>query len=265
MRASSKMTILAVVLSCSSAALAADPAVGPAAPLAPAAEAPALPLAVPVGPRVGPAPALPGAPALTVERLATLRAYKAQRLSVREETELRGGGTSMAMGYPMGRLGGTTTFMVTDPIYTVHTWGVYQGPDRISTPDFLAVAGHKGEADALRSDIQRYDARSKRRFGAAGLGAGAVIAGLVGMRVATTPEQYLAWNLATLGGSAVGISGLIAGTFPAAKAGRLERSPSAVMEPGRARSLAQEHNDALQAKLGVTPQEAWLLELGDDR
>ena len=94
---------------------------------------------------------------------------------------------------------------------------------------------------------------------------GAVIAGLVGMRVATTPEQYLAWNLATLGGSAVGISGLIAGTFPAAKAGRLERSPSAVMEPGRARSLAQEHNDALQAKLGVTPQEAWLLELGDDR
>lgn len=253
------LTLLPVIWALSPAARAAEPE----AAVAPA-EAP-LPLAIPAGPRSGPAPALPAAPALTVERLATLRAYKAQRLSVREETELRGGGTSMAMGYPMGRMGSTAAFVVTDPVYTVRTWGVYQGPDRMSTPDFLAAAGQRPEAEQLRAEIQRHDARSKRRFGAAGLGAGVAIASLVGMRVATTPEQYLAWNLATLGGSAVGISGLIAGTFPAAKAGRLERSPSAVMEPTRARALAQAHNDALQAKLGVTPQEAWLLELGDDR
>lgn len=221
------------------------------------------PLALPQGAQVP--PALPGAPPLTLERLQTLRRYKAERLSVHEETELRGGGTALAMGYPYGRVGPSTTVMMTDPIYTVRTWGVYEGPDRITTPTFLDKVGKASEAAALREDIQRYDRRSKRWFGVAGLGAGVLIAGVVGMRTAATPEEYLAWNLATLGGTAAGMGGLIVGSFPAAKAGRLERAPAAVMSPAEARALAERHNDALQKQLGVTPQEAWLVEIGQDR
>lgn len=236
---------------------------------APAGDAPALAappapvLALPAS--AAPPAAVPGAPPLTMERLQTLRRYKAERLSVHEETELRGGGTSLAMGYPYGRIGPSTTVMMTDPVYTVRTWGVYQGPDRITTPTFLDKVGKAGEAAALREDISRYDRRSKRCFGVAGIGAGVLIAGIVGMRTAATPEEYLAWNLATLGGTAAGMGGLVVGSFPAAKAGRLERSPAAVMSPAEARALAERHNDALQRELGVSPQEAWLLEIGQDR
>ncbi len=242
------------------------PTEAPSAPAAPAPSAPPGPvLALPAPSGVGPAPAVAGAPALTMDRLQTLRRYKAERLSVHEETELRGGGTAMAMGYPYGRMGPSTAVMMTDPVYTVRTWGVYQGPDRISTPTFLDKVGKASEATALREDVARYQRRSKAAFGVAGIGAGVLVAGLIGMRAAATPEEYLAWNLATLGGTAAGMGGLVVGSFPAAKASRLERSPAAVMSPAEARALAERHNDALQKQLGVTPQEAWLLELGQDR
>jgi hypothetical protein len=245
-------------------ALPASPAAPAAAPAAPAPSAgPVLALPAPTG--AGPAPAVAGAPALTMDRLQTLRRYKAERLSVHEETELRGGGTALAMGYPYGRMGPSTAVMMTDPVYTVRTWGVYQGPDRISTPSFLDKVGKASEATALREDVARHQRRSKGCFGVAGIGAGVLVAGLIGMRAATTPEEYLAWNLATLGGTAAGMTGLVVGSFPAAKANRLERSPAAVMTPAEARALAERHNDALQRELGVTPQEAWLLELGQDR
>lgn len=229
---------------------------------------PVLAMPAPTSAQASPAPAVSAAPVpLTLERVQTLRRYKAQRLSVHEETELRGGGASMAMGMgmPYGRYGTSTALLMTDPVYTVRTWGVYRGPDRITNPVFLEAVGKADAASALRKDINRYDRRSKRLFGVAGLGAGVMVASLVGMRSASSPEEYLAWNLATLGGTAAGLSGLVIGSFPAAKAGRLERTPAAVMRPDEARALAEAHNDALQKELGVTPQEAWLLELGDGR
>ena len=275
MRAPSPRPRAAALLLCAAhapASAAADaPAASapPAAPMTAPAAAPAAPagpvLALPAPSGPGPAPAVAGAPALTMDRLQTLRRYKAERLSVHEETELRGGGTALAMGYPYGRMGPSTALMMTDPVYTVRTWGVYQGPDRISTPSFLDKVGKASEATALREDVARHQRRSKGCFGVAGIGAGVLVAGLIGMRAATTPEEYLAWNLATLGGTAAGMTGLVVGSFPAAKANRLERSPAAVMTPAEARALAERHNDALQRELGVTPQEAWLLELGQDR
>ena len=42
-------------------------------------------------------------------------------------------------------------------------------------------------------------------------------------------------------------------------------SPAAVMNPAEAGGLAGSNNDALERGLGVTPREAWLLELGQDR
>jgi hypothetical protein len=291
MRAPRLKSRAAALLLCAALAPTVAAAEEPAAPLAPAAPAEATPAAAPApvapasvapasvapasvappGPVLalpgpsGAGPAVAGAPALTMDRLQTLRRYKAERLSVHEETELRGGGTAMAMGYPYGRMGPSTAVMMTDPVYTVRTWGVYQGPDRISTPSFLDKVGKASEATALREDVARYQRRSKGCFGVAGIGAGVLVAGLIGMRAATTPEEYLAWNLATLGGTAAGMGGLVVGSFPAAKASRLERSPATVMTPAEARALAERHNDALQKQLGVTPQEAWLLELGQDR
>jgi hypothetical protein len=204
------------------------------------------------------------APPLTVERLQTLRRYKAQRLVVREETEVHGGGTAIGFASPYSRMGVGSSVMLTDPIYTVRTWGVWQGHERLSTPTFLALAGEKGRAEEVSRGIERYDRRSKLWFTVAGVGAGVLVGGLVRSSTADQPEEMLAGNLALTTGVTIGLSGLVIGSFPASKAHRLQTSPASLIKPEEARELAERHNDALREELGVTAQEAWLIELGSD-
>lgn len=212
-----------------------------------------------------PAPtAVSPAPPLTVERLQTLRRYKAQRLVVREETEVHGGGTAIGFASPYSRMGVGSSVMLTDPIYTVRTWGVWQGHERLSTPTFLALAGEKGRAEEVSRGIERYDRRSKLWFTVAGVGAGVLVGGLVRSSTADQPEEMLAGNLALTTGVTIGLSGLVIGSFPASKAHRLQTSPASLIKPEEARELAERHNDALREELGVTAQEAWLIELGSD-
>ena len=108
---------------------------------------------------------------LTPERLMALRTYKSKRLQVRAETEYRGSSvatfTSMSYGHPHG-LG--TGVVVSDNISTFRTWGVYRGPQRLSTTDFLALAGADAEREALVTDIRRLRKNARRWYIGAGWG-----------------------------------------------------------------------------------------------
>lgn len=109
---------------------------------------------------------LPPAPSslgqLTPERLMALRTYKAQRLQVRAETEYRGSSvatyTSMSYGYPSGM---GTGVVVTDQLSTFRTWGVYRGPQRLSTPDFLNLTGAQEQKNQLVNDIHTLRRQAK--------------------------------------------------------------------------------------------------------
>jgi hypothetical protein len=207
---------------------------------------------------VPPAPAAPAA--LTAERLQLLRTYKAQRIGVRAETELRGGGTSFGWASP--RYG--PSVMMSDPLYTVRTWGLYQGSERLSTPSALALMGERARHDALTDQIQRGRRVGTTFFVAGGLGAAAMLGGIVASQRAPTEEALLLASQVTTIGALAGVGGVVIGSFPSARASRLERYPSATMPREEAQRLAAAHNERLRLQLGLSPAEVWMLEVGAD-
>jgi hypothetical protein len=208
-------------------------------------------------------PAPPALGTLTPDRLQALRTYKAQRLQVRAETEYRGGSassfSSMAYGYPHGM---GTGVIVTQPISTFRTWGVYRGPQRLSTPDFLTLAGATADRDALVADIKRAKRAGRVWFTGAGVGMAAIVAGIVGMGASGDIETYRSFNTVALSGTTLTIGSLLGASFPAAKGTKLYRYPGATMTADRANTLAHTHNENLRKDLGIQPEEAWLLDLG---
>ncbi len=216
------------------------------------------PLAVPAGP-----------PVATQARLTALRAYKANRLDVREEVELRGGGAWSAGGAwggywgPGWGYGGYAGPVVVDPIQQVRTWGVYRGPERLDVPTFLDVAGAAERKQDLDLDLDRLKRRSQTWSGLAGVGIAGIVAGLVGTTQAARAEDvdaYVAWNWVTLGSSGVLTAGFIGASFPRSKASALRRYPSASMTSAEARQLVDAHNDALRDELGLSAADVWAVE-----
>lgn len=200
---------------------------------------------------------------LTPERLMALRTYKSKRLQVRAETEYRGSSvatfTSMSYGQAHG-LG--TGVVVTDNISTFRTWGVYRGPQRLSTPDFLTLAGATKERDALVQDIRKQRAHARRWYIGAGVGVAGVVAGLVGMATAKNIDAYNRFNQVSLGGTILTIGGLFGASFPGSKAERLYKYPGASLSSDQANDLAHAANESLRQELEIAPNEAWLLDLG---
>lgn len=200
---------------------------------------------------------------LTPERLMALRTYKAKRLQVRAETEYRGSSvatfTSMSYGQPHG-LG--TGVVVTDNISTFRTWGVYRGPQRLSTPDFLTLGGAISERDALVEDIRRLNRNAKGWYLGATVGVAGVVAGLIGMATASDIDSYNRFNRVSLGGTIVTIGGLFGASFPGSKAQRLYKYPGASLSSDQANDLAHGANEQLRQELKIAPNEAWLLDLG---
>lgn len=213
----------------------------------------------------------PGAPAgLTAQRLAAYRAYKAGRLVVREETELRGGGSTLVGGAawgggPWGWGGygawGPPPMVVQDPVRTVRGWGVYQGPVRLDTPSFARLVGASAIEQALAQDLRRLDRRGRAWGGVVVVGALGLLGGVVTTTQAGTPAQFRLGNQITLGGGAVLLGGLIGGSLPRAKASELRQDPSTRFTAPEAQRLADAHNERLRAELGLRPDEVWLLEL----
>jgi hypothetical protein len=204
--------------------------------------------------------AQPIGPALTPERVARLRNYQNQRFTVRDETELRGGA---AMVQPMAGPTLSTNVVVVDSFYTVQTWGVYQGAERMAPSTFLRETGETFRADDLERRVERDHRRSRRWMMLAGMGAASLTAGVIQYdRAQDYPHKLLAHQL-TFGGLAVGMTGLIGASFPASRASRLESYPGAVVNRPEAEEMAERHNKALQQELGLTTEDLLLLELAE--
>ncbi len=147
-------------------------------------------------------PAPPALGTLSAKRLQALRTYKSRRLQVRAETEYRGGGVStfstMSYGYPHGVGSGV---IVSEPVSTFRTWGVYRGPQRLSTPDFLTLTGATKERDKMVADIKKAKRASRIWFAGAGVGMAAIVTGIVGMGGAQNIATYSGFNTVALSGT----------------------------------------------------------------
>jgi hypothetical protein len=238
---------------------------------------PAPPPSPPMGPDGKPLPPPPesrrGAPGggkgpppageLSPDRLKALRAYKNQSLSIRRETELQGGGARVgtSMAYGMGPVI-MTQHVTTAPVYTVRTWGIYRGPERINMPRFLELVGDEAGHASLVEEIERKYKQAKTGFTVAGAGGVGLFMGIMGMSVATTESSWYTWNVVALGGSLTGLGGMVAGSLPASRATQLTRHPRTSTTPEEAQVLIDEHNEALRDRLGLSPKEVWLMEMG---
>lgn len=214
------------------------------------------PLAVPAGPST-----------VTPEKLRALRMYKANRLTLQDETELRGGGAwSMGgvwgpgWGGPGWGWGGYTGPVMVDPITQVRTWGIYQGPERVDVPTFLEMAGATERKQDLETEVARLKKRTTAWGTLAALGGAAVVSGLVGMSASDEIEQYRTWNIVSLGGTGVLTAGLIGTSFPRGRASSLRKYPSASMTSAQAQTLVDDHNEGLREELGLSAADVWALE-----
>ena len=200
--------------------------------------------------------------ALAAERLEKMRAYKAQRLMVREETEIRGGGMSPQItagvgggwGSPMG------TPMANDPLYLVQSWGIYQGKRRLTVPEYLDLTGQDALAEALDMDIQRSRRQSRVLYGIGVVGVVAAGAGVVGQLSATDAERYGLYRTTATLGVVAAIGGFVGGSIPAARAKELELEAGFRLTPEQVQPRLDAYNEALRLRIGLSAEDAMLLE-----
>jgi len=200
---------------------------------------------------------------ITPERLARITSYNTARLTVRDETELRGATTALAVSQP-AMVGATGPgVVVIDPVFTVQTWGIYRGTTRLDPAPFLRETGETFRASDIERRIARDRRKSRRWMMVAGVGAASIAAGVIQSDQAENlPEQLLADQL-TFGGIGLGVAGLMGASFPASRATRLAHYPSAVMDREDAEAMVERHNTALRERLGLTPEDLLLIELAE--
>lgn len=248
---------------------------GPAA----AQDAPEMPLAIPAGPSTAPATPATPAPlppssrpgAMSPQKLDALRRYKAERLEIQGETEVHQGAATVWTGVRWGPRWGprrgpgrgphTAVAVVATPSYATHGWGIYQGPERLQVPDALQLAGDP-RGDQLQQTVARKHRTANAWYTVAGLGGGAIIAGIFGQISAPNRHAAYTWQLVSVGGAGAAAVGVLAGGSAAADARSLAQYPARTLTVAEARQVVDQHNDHLRQELGLSPQDVWEIERG---
>ncbi len=212
------------------------------------------PLAVPVAP--------------VEDRLAGLTRYTGQRLQVRVERHLEGGGYTAVTGYyswpwvPFVGVG--TTYVVTEPVIEYKTWSVYQGSARLTVPTYLDVVGRTDDAARLRRRIQHRRVGSGVLLGAA---AGGLIAAVGGgfayMNARDGYERAGSSAMALAGGLTALMS--VSGSFGLASDARRLRWSFPGSFDGGIQDEVRAHNDRLRQDLGLRASDVRPLDEGPRR
>lgn len=229
------------------------------------------PRALPAQGRAPDLNALRRPPERSPERLQALRQYQDERLTVRTETEFHGGGAMVVGGvwgggYRPGPYGGVRYgwsipgAVISEPVTVEHGWGVYRGPERLTTPDILRAGGEVERADDLDRDIRRAKLASNLWLGVAGVGVATAISGMMGQSIAESRDEAIFFNNVTLGGVGVAAVGVIGGSFPATRARALRYEPDRTLSLQETQELVRKNNETLRRNLGLTPDDVWQVE-----
>ncbi len=207
-----------------------------------------------------------GTEGVTAGKLQALRDYQNGYLSIRSESELRGGGAQVVhRGYGPRRYGMHTTTVIHQPLYTTRTWAVYQGPYRLSTPEVYGAIGQHGQQDALDGELARLD-RKAQVFNTVGfVGVAATVGGILTQAFAPTAQVEQIGGLTTLGGVGAMLTGFIGGSIPASRASELRHYPSTTFDPRALQRDLDAANERLRTELELSPAEVLRLESSSGR
>lgn len=231
----------------------------------PAADAvpPPKPAAPPAAPARGgaqpPSVQPPSTPATAPrDTFGALLNYREQRLQVRTQRILEGGGYTRVTryyGFPFTPfIGVGTTYVVENPVTEYQTWSVYQGSARLTVPTYLDLVGRTADAAKLRRKV------TNRRTGAhalLGVMIGGFAASLTGTSVflrARTLEERSAGVAFAVGGGLTALFSFTGSVGLAGEARRLRWDFPSQFDGG-VQSAVSAHNAALRDRLGLAPGE----------
>lgn len=198
--------------------------------------------------------------------------FRSSHLEIRSVTSWRGGGsTVVSSGYygyggPRGgsHMGVGVSTVVPEPMVPEHAWTVFQGPMRLSVPDYLTLVGDPRDEDYRRRI--RGNRTTGALFSAVGVaGVAAVVAGIIGSANADTRPEREDWNTVALAGTGGILVGFTVGSAAQSSANRLESNYDRLgWEPTQAQVDA--YNERLRQQLGLSTEQAWrILEDGGPR
>ncbi|RME24932.1 MAG: hypothetical protein D6798_10100, partial [Deltaproteobacteria bacterium] len=201
------------------------------------------------------------------EKLQALRQYEAERLEIRGETAVRteavpilGWGWSWAWGPRHPHYVPHTTIGVAyAPVGLARGWGIYRGPERLSTIEALSIA-EDPRLSQVQDTIRRKRNTARAWYTVAGVGGAATVGSIFGQAWADSRPEYEAWVTVGVVGGISTIVGLVAGSGPSADARALEYVPARSMTLAEARAMVNAYNDRLRERLGLTPADVWSIE-----
>ena len=198
----------------------------------------------------------------TPAELQAAMSFRSSHLEIRTVTSWRGGGSTVVTSgyYGSGGRGGShmgvgVSTVVPEPMVPEHAWTVFQGPMRLSVPDYLTLVGDP------RADDYRRRIRSNRTtgtlFSAVGVaGVAAVVAGIIGSANADSHPEREDWNTVALAGTGGILVGFTVGGAAQNTANRLESNYDRLgWEPTQAQVDA--YNEQLRQQLGLSTEQAW--------
>jgi hypothetical protein len=199
---------------------------------------------------------------LTREELNAILTFRTQHLEVRETdtlipgriTFVRSGwgwGPRAWRGYSWG-----TTDVITTPPAVMEGWAVYQGPQRLSVPEYLDAIDRDVDAVALERRIRRNRGVGTLFNGLAVAGLGAGVGGLVGS-IADPNRVDPTWTGLSLGGFGTAILSGIVGGATRNRASKLAADFDATQELDGVLEQVRDYNEELRQELGLTPQQAY--------
>jgi hypothetical protein len=229
------------------------------------------PLAIPGGApppppagQVRPKPRVePGPPSDDLAHARAIREYREQHLALRKVGTARIGVDYAYVPYggygPYGPTWGITPMPHTWVVRGTE-WAVFEGPNRIDVPTTFDALGDEAGLERVTRRI-----RTNRTLGnlgyAVGLGGLATsIVGLVQMDRSRSWSDELYWSQVSAAGVGLMIGGFVGGTFPAARAERLQHDHEVTFDLDALDERIDAHNEALAADLGLSQTEAARLE-----
>ena len=145
-------------------------------------------------------------------------------------------------------------------VMRVDGWAVFQGDQRLSVPASLERMGMAGQKVELERRIRRRRTAGTVLYALGGTGLAAAVVGLVGADQARTYDEARTWSRVATISMFSGAGCFVAGSFPLGKARRLEADPVYTLSRSEAEALADDANERLRNKLGLSPAAALQLE-----